>query len=72
MDITILEVVGFDGESYEDIDALAHLGTADQVFYSVNWGGEDHYRWIGGPFETVDDVIEAIEENEEFYVELAG
>lgn len=71
-DLTILNVTTFDGNDYSDLDALEHLTEADQVFYSISYGGqEEFYRWVAGPFEDQDSLEAIIEEEETFYQELA-
>lgn len=72
-DISILNVTTFDGNDYEGADALDHLTEADQVFYSISYGGqEEFYRWVAGPFEDQDSLEAIIEEEENFYSELAA
>lgn len=72
-DITVLNVTTFDGESYSDAEAVEHLDEADQVFYSISYGGqEDFYRWVAGPFESEEDLEATIEDEERFYRELAA
>lgn len=72
-DISILSVTTFDGESYSDADAEDHLEESDQVFYSITFGaGEEFYRWLAGPWESIEDVEAAIEEEQSHYEELAG
>lgn len=69
--IEIIEVHAYDGV-YQGSEALDHLEEADQVFYSVTWGGETYYRWVGGPFETLEDVEAAIADSEDYYSEMVG
>jgi hypothetical protein len=69
--IDIIEVHTYDAV-FEGEEALDHLEEADQVFYSVTWGGETYYRWVGGPFESLSDVEDAIADSEDFYKELAS
>lgn len=62
----ILEIVGFDGEALGE----GEIDEADQVFYKVEaeWGeNEVFYRWLGGPFEHIEDVESAIEDDTDFY-----
>lgn len=72
-DLTILQIDTFDGDTYVGEEALEHLEEADQVFYSISYaGGEDFYRWVGGPFEDIDTLEATIEEDEQYYTELAA
>ena len=73
MDLEILQVDTFDGESYEGSEALEHLDEADQVFYSITHGGQEtFYRWVAGPFEDIDGLEAAIADGEAYYSEVAA
>jgi hypothetical protein len=69
--IEIIEVHTYDGV-FQGEDCTEHLDEADQVFYSVTWGGETYYRWVSGPFESIEDVEDAIGDAEDYYKELVG
>lgn len=72
-DISILNITTFDGEGYSEAEALDHLDEADQVFYSISYGGqEEFYRWVAGPFESLEDIEAAIEDEQTFYEEMAA
>lgn len=72
-DLDILQVDTFDGESYDGQEALEHLNDADQVFYSISYGGQENfYRWVAGPFEDIDSLEATIEDEEDFYQEVAA
>jgi hypothetical protein len=65
----ILEIVGYDGDEIDE----SEIHEADQVFYKVEaeWGEkETFYRWIGGPFESMDDIEYAIEDETDFYADV--
>lgn len=66
----IIEMQDYDGESYSGGDMDEHLPESDMVFYSVQreFGDfETFYRWVGGPFGDLDDVISAIEAETDEY-----
>jgi hypothetical protein len=69
--IEIIEVHTYD-DTFQGDEALGHLDEADQVFYSVSWGGETYYRWVAGPFESLSDVEDAIGDAEDYYQELVA
>jgi hypothetical protein len=72
-DLTILQITSFDGETYEGGDAIDHIEEADQVFYSITFNsGEEFYRWVAGPFEDLDTLEAAIQDEVDFYEELAA
>lgn len=72
-DLIVYQVDTFDGDTYEGEEALEHLTEADQVFYSITYGGqESFYRWVAGPFEDLDGLEAAIEEEANFYSEISG
>ena len=66
-DLVIWQVTTFDGESYEGGEALEHLEEADQVFYSVCYGGEEFFRWVAGPFEDQDGLEASIQDEVDHY-----
>ena len=71
-DLVIWSVTTFEGISYEGDEALEYLHEADQVFYSVSYGaGEEFYRWVAGPFEDIDGLEAAIEDEADHYEEAA-
>ncbi len=62
----------YDGDEYAGEDMDDHIHEADRIFYhaaSENEKGEneDYYRWLGGPFESWDDVEAAIIDEVEVY-----
>lgn len=59
----------YDGSEYSGSDMEDHIKEADRVFYHVYRysDGEDYYRWLGGPFESVDDVELAIIDETDVY-----
>jgi hypothetical protein len=64
----ILEIQTYDGESYTGPEMGDHIQEADRVFYSVDDPtGETYYRWLGGPFENIEDVESAIEDDTDAY-----
>lgn len=63
----IVEVHDFYGNIYQGEEALDHLQNADEVFYRIDIGGEEHFRWIGGPFDSLEDVEAVAEDAEDHY-----
>lgn len=62
----IMEIVDHDGDEIFEDD----IEGADRVFYKVQaeWGDrETFYRWLGGPFASMDDVEAAIETDTDHY-----
>jgi hypothetical protein len=71
-DLVIWQVTTFDGESFDGGEALDHLEEADQVFYSVSYNsGEEFYRWVAGPFEDIDGLEAAIQDEVDHYEEAS-
>jgi hypothetical protein len=69
-DISIVEVHLADGTVIAGEPSEEQLQEADEVFYSVSYGGgETFYRWISGPYEDIGDVYEAIFDTENSYTE---
>jgi hypothetical protein len=60
------------GGDYSGVDIEDHIREADQVFYEATGSGETYHRWLGGPFEHVDDVELAIEEEIDVYEEATA
>lgn len=64
----VVEISTFDGDTFTGPDIEEHIHEADQVFYKVTSNdGEDFYRWLGGPFENMDSVHEAIVDETDAY-----
>jgi hypothetical protein len=70
----IVEINTITGDSYSTpTDIEDYLIQADQIFYRVEVpNGDMHYRWIGGPFEDLDTVQMAIEDETETYEDIAA
>ena len=71
----IIEVITEDGASHhggEHDDQI--LNEVDQVFYKISMEGggstNDFYRWLAGPFESLDSIYEAIEDEAGEYQDL--
>jgi len=68
----VTQLITNNGDEYDGSDMEDHLWEADQVFYKAqgpNEHGEieEYYRWLGGPFESWDDVEGAIQDEVEVY-----
>jgi hypothetical protein len=64
----IMEIHTFDGEEYQGSDIENHVEEADRVFYNVkDPEGETYYRWIGGPFEDLSQIADAIQDDSDVY-----
>jgi hypothetical protein len=64
----LLSAEGYEGEEWNEGEIEENLDKTDRVFYNVeDEGGESYYRWLGGPFENIDDLIAAIEDETEHY-----
>lgn len=66
----LIEATGYDGESWSDSEIGEHIHECDQVFYKIEsefGGGDTYYRWLGGPFESMEDIESAIEDDADFY-----
>ena len=64
----------YEGDEYAGGEMDDYIHEADRVFYHVveyeneeGGGGEEYYRWLGGPFEGWDDVEAAIIDEVEVY-----
>lgn len=64
----LLSAEGYEGQEWEGSDIQDNISKADRVFYEVeDEGGEKFYRWLGGPFESIDDLADAIADDVEAY-----
>ena len=65
----ILNAEGYGGEEWQGYFNVAeHIQETDRIFYSVDDGhGETYYRWVGGPFVSMDDLEAAIMDAVEYY-----
>lgn len=71
--IEIIEIVTEDGETIAGNPTDEEFQESDEIFYSVESpDGEKFYRYIYGPYDSEDDVISAIEDEANFYEELAS
>jgi hypothetical protein len=68
----IVEVVDYEG-SVDTGAGIDDVTEADKIFYTATDDkGETYYRWLAGPFESVDDITAAIEDELDAYEEIAG
>jgi hypothetical protein len=58
----VLSVETTEGTTYTGADMEDYLGEADRIFYVARSGDDDYYRWVAGPYESMDDVQAAIED----------
>jgi hypothetical protein len=63
----VIEAHDNTGELYIGDQVLDMIDRADTVFYRIDTGVEEYYRWIGGPFEDESSLQRAIEDEGEFY-----
>jgi hypothetical protein len=68
----VVEIHDYEGRDWTGTDIEDHLEEADQVFYRATGpNDQDYWRWIGGPFEGMDQLIAAIEDEVDGYEEAA-
>jgi hypothetical protein len=59
----ILEIHTIHGDTYTGSEMEDHLEDSDRIFYSVTApDGQEFHRWLGGPYEDFDQLVEAIED----------
>ncbi len=72
-EIDVIEVITEEGEALQGSVSDDDMTHADEIFYSVKLpNGETYYRYLYGPFQSVDDLESAITDETDFYEELAG
>ena len=65
----VTEIVGESGNDLVDLDLAEQLDIADKVLYQLeDDNGEEYHRWLAGPFESIEDIIAAIEDETEEYM----
>jgi hypothetical protein len=66
---TLLNAEGYNGEEYDGAAEIEdHIEELDRIFYSVESSeGETFYRWVSGPYESLNDLEEAIRDETEEY-----
>jgi hypothetical protein len=68
----IVEVVDYEG-TVDTGAGIDDVTEADRVFYTASDDkGETYYRWLAGPFESVDDIVAAIEDEVSEYESTSG
>jgi len=66
----ILSITDENGNEWGPSELEEHITTADQIYYKAEPDddyGELYYRWIAGPFDSMDQIEQAIIDEIEVY-----
>jgi len=58
----VLSIETTSGDTYTGGDIETHIDEADRVFYLASAGDTNYYRWLAGPYEDMEGVEAAIED----------
>jgi hypothetical protein len=73
----ILETQDFQGRDWKDVEGIEdHIQETDMIFYVASVEDEsgeitEYYRWLGGPFISIEDVEAAIADETDTYESAA-